>query len=147
MMIKIRIYPSCLYFLLEKWLKEMSSRGWILVYRKWKFIYSFEKDSPKEKEFFVWDSTYTGEGKYSISTRYPLLEKKYGVSHKYSKINSNSFKKKDTIIELDINDNNEKEIKDLKNVRNLLYMRRFIRNLLIFIVYILVVLLYNILLS
>lgn len=129
---KIRIYPSFLYFLLEKWLKKMSLKGWHLVFRKFGIIYYFEKGVPEEKEYFVWDPTYTGEGKYSIASRYPFLEKTYGVEKKKSKLNKNSIEKYDNIIEIDtkkIDIHNDLAYKELKNDRNRLYIWRFIRNI------------------
>ena len=87
-----------------------------------------------EKEYFVWDPTYTGEGKYSISMRYPSIMKIYGVHKKKSKLNYYSSKKHDTIIEVDIKNRSNLDFLELKNDRNRLYALRFVRNFLIVII-------------
>ena len=127
---RIRLYPPCLYFLLEKWFKKMSLKGWHVFDCK-VFIYYFEKGNPEEKEYFVYTPTYTGEGKYSIPMRYPFLRETYGVKKKYSKLNKNSFLKNNTIIEIDTNRIDiEHDIgyKELKSDRNRLYAIMTIRN-------------------
>lgn len=141
---KIRIYPSFLYFKLEKWLKKMSLQGWHLIYRKFGVIYYFEKGSPREREYFVWDATYTGEGRYSIAMRYPFLEKTYGIKKKKSKLNKNATTKYDTIIEIDskkIDFQNNLAYKELKSDRNRLYTWKLIRDIGILIIFLSLILL------
>lgn len=123
-----RIYPTFLYGYLDNWLKKMSLKGWHIVHCGI-FLFWFEKGEPKEKEYFTYGLS-TQEGKYSISLRYPLLEKTYGVKRKKSKINSNSMKKYQ-IVEIDlnkINTQNNYSYKELICDRNRLYLRYFIRN-------------------
>jgi hypothetical protein len=109
----------------------MSSKGWHIIDCKIGILYYFEKGKPQEKEYFVWDPTYTGEGKYSIPMRYPFLKKTYGVKGKHSKLNQNKYL---NIIELDthkIDINNDISYLELKNERNKLYVLCFVRNFLI----------------
>ena len=129
--ILIILCPSSLYFLLERWLTKMSIKAWHLISRKHGFLYLFEKGEPKKKEYFIWDSTHTGEAKYSINLRYPSLMKTYGVEKKRSKLNKNSIATFDTIMEVDTNKITEKKLyfKELKCDRNRLYAIRGVRNL------------------
>lgn len=131
---RVFLCPACLYSFLENWLKKMSLRGWHLVQRKLRCIYFFEQGDVMEKEYFVWDPTYTGEGKYSIGMRYPSIMKTYGVHKKKSKLNYYSSQKHDTIIEVDIKKISNLDFLELKNDRNRLYALRFIRNLLIIVI-------------
>ena len=134
---KIRIYPSILYFRREKWLTKMSLQGWHLVNRRFGIIYYFEKGLPKEKEYFAWEATYTGEGKYSIPMRYPFLKKTYGVKKQKSKLNKNAVTKHVTIIEIDtdrIDIYNDLAYQELKKDRNHLYLLRFLKNFVIFVI-------------
>ena len=116
----LRFYPCFLYFLLENWLKRMSQAGWHLIERKAIFYY-FEKGEPKDKDYFVWDPTFIGMGKYSVPLRYPNLIKTYGVSKKKSKLNRNSIKNFDTIIEVDTERISDIGYQELVNDRNKLY--------------------------
>ena len=125
---KLRIYPAFLYHRLDKWLKQMSADGWHIVDCGILFFW-FEKGEPEEKEYFTYGLS-TQEGKYSISLRYPFLEKTYGVKKKKSKINSNEGKKHQ-IVEIDLNRidvNNDVGYRELIEDRNRLYLRYFIRN-------------------
>ena len=129
--IRIRFYPPFLYFLLENWLKKMSLNGWHLINRRIGIIYCFEIGEPEIKEYFAWDPSYTGEGKYSIPMRYPSIKKTYGVKAKYSILNRSKYL---NIIEVDtckIDVSNDLSYLELKNDRNKLYILRFLRNLLI----------------
>ena len=131
---KIRIYPPALYYRLEKWLKNMSLRGWHLVSRKYGILYMFEQGRREEKEYFVWDATATGEGKYSIEMRYPFLEKTYGVKKSKSKLNANTLATFGTIIEVDtkkIDIQTNIGYQELKSDRNRLYRQRFFRKVII----------------
>ena len=74
--IRIRFYPPVLYFMLEKWLKKMSNMGWYLFDCHFGVVFCFEKCEFRERDYFIWDPGYPGEGKYSISMRYPFLRKK-----------------------------------------------------------------------
>lgn len=125
--IRIRFYPSFLYFCLEKWLKKMSCKGWILFNCSFGIFYHFEKGIPKEREYFVWSPTARGEGKYSINLRYPFLRKRFGIKEKYSRLNKNSQKRHYNIIEIDP-EQMDMCYKELKNDRNKLYLLYSIRN-------------------
>lgn len=122
---KFRIYPFFLYRQLDKWLKAMSAKGWHVVYCG-VFSFIFESGKPSEKEYF----TYTdlpNEGKYSISLRYPFLEKTYGKKH--SKLSKS--KNKYSTIEIDLNKINNDDQKrvgymELVNDRNKLLKKYFI---------------------
>ena len=125
---RVRIYPSFMYGRLDKWLKEMSLSGWHIVHAGL-FTFIFEKGEPCVKEYFTYGLV-TQEGEYSISLRYPFLEKTYGVKEKKSKINSNKAKTH-SIVEIDLERINPKEnagYKELVADRNRLYLRYFIRN-------------------
>ena len=127
----IRFYPNFLYFLLEKWLKKESSKGWHLVKRK-AFVYYFAKGKPQKKEYFAWSPTYTGSGKYSIPMRYPNLRDTYGVKKKKSELNKSSSINNDTIIEIDtkwFDDPIDNGYKEMVHDRNHLYWVSFIKNI------------------
>lgn len=131
---RVRIYPPVVYFLLEKWLKKMSTKGLHLVNCNFGIIYRFEKGIPEEKEYFVWDTTRTGEGKYSIELRYPLLRKEFGVKEKRSKLNKNSSRKHFNIIEVDktkLNTEQNLFFSYLRKERNRLYLLRFVNMLIV----------------
>lgn len=125
---KIRIYPYFLYMYLDKWLQDMSSKGWHIIHCGM-FSFWFEKGDPKNKEYFTY-GCYTHEGKYSFELRYPFLEKTYGMKEKKSKINSNK-NKTHTIIEIDLNRidiENNVGYKEMISDRNRLYLKLFIRD-------------------
>ena len=124
---KFRIYPPFLYFMLDKWLKKMSSEGWHVVHCSLLFFW-FEKGEPKNKEYFTYGLG-SHEGEYSVSMRHPHLEKIYGVKKKKSQINSNESKTYN-IVEIDtdrIDINNNVGYKELLNDRNRLYKKHFLR--------------------
>lgn len=128
---KIRVYPTFLYGYLDNWLKKMSLRGWHIVHCG-VFLFWFEKGEPIEKEYFTYGLS-TQEGKYSLSLRYPFLEKTYGLSKKKSKINANESKRYQ-ILEIDTNKidiANDCGYKEMISDRNRLYMRYFVRNFII----------------
>lgn len=125
---KFRIYPYFVYNRLDKWLKEMSAKGWHIVHCGI-FFFWFEKGEPKDKEYFTYGLS-TQEGKYSLSLRYPLLEKTYGLKKKKSPINSNKNKVY-AVVEIDlsrIDIENDVGYKEMISDRNRLYMKYFIRN-------------------
>ena len=125
---KLRIYPAFLYSRLDKWLKAMSAKGWHIVHCS-ALSFWFEKGEPEEKEYFTYGLS-SREGKYSISLRYPLLEKTYGVKKGKSKISSNETKKYE-IVEIDlsrIDPNSDVGYRELVGDRNRLYLRCFLRD-------------------
>ena len=129
---KYRFYPMFLYSCLDKWLKDMSLKGWHIVHCGL-LTFVFEKGEPCEKEYFTYGLS-TQEGKYSISLRYPFLEETYGLKSKKSKINFNKAKAY-KIVEIDLDKINIKDdigYNELKNDRNHLYLEYFIRNTVIF---------------
>ena len=77
-----------MYHRLDKWLKQMSAKGWHIV-DCGLFYFLFEKGAPKEKEYFTYsaDSPHKSAGRFSISLRYPFLDVHFGVNQKKSKIN------------------------------------------------------------
>lgn len=121
-----------MYHRLDKWLKQMSAKGWHIV-DCGLFYFLFEKGAPKEKEYFTYsaDSPHKSAGRFSISLRYPFLDVHLGVSKKKSKINSNAYKAHQ-IIEIDVNRIPDYEYSELKNDRNHLYKIRAIINFSIF---------------
>ena len=126
---KFRFYPSFLYAHLDRWLKEMSRKGWHIVHSGL-FYFWFEKGAPAEKAYFTYGLS-TQEGKYSLTLRSPLLEKTYGVSKKASKINANTTKKYQ-IVEIDtetIDIESDIGYRELLHDRNRLYGMYCIRNL------------------
>lgn len=127
-----RIYPQFMYHRLDKWLKQMSAKGWHIV-DCGLFYFLFEKGAPKEKEYFTYsaDSPHKSAGRFSISLRYPFLDVHFGVNQKKSKINSNA-NKAHQIIEIDVNRIPDYEYSELKNDRNHLYKTRAIINFSIF---------------
>lgn len=138
---RFRIYPAFLYSQLDKWLKKESLSGWHIVHCGI-FLFWFEKGTPMEKEYFTYGLGAI-EGKYSISLRYPFLEKTYGMKKDKSRINSNETKKYQ-IVEIDLNRidvKNDVGYKELVNDRNRLYFRYFIRNFCIILISILVLIL------
>lgn len=122
---RYRIYPSFLYSHLDRWLKKMSLNGWHVVHCGL-ICFLFEKGVPEEREYFTYGLG-TQEGKYSISLRFPLLEKQYGLEKKKSAINSNCTKAY-SIVEIDTY-KIDIGYGELINDRNHLYMRYFLRNL------------------
>ena len=140
-----KFYPTFLYDRLDKWLKQMSLNGWHIV-DCGAIWFLFEKGEPKEKEYFT-HGLNTQEGNYSISLRYPLLEKTYGIKKKKSKINAKD-RKSYNIVEIDTNRidiKNNVGYKELISDRNRLYRRYFIRNLILFLVPTAIVILVNVL--
>ncbi len=122
---KIRIYPTFLYRRLDRWLKEMSRKGWHIVHCG-VFSFWFERGECEEREYFTYGLG-TQEGKYSISLRYSFLEKTYGL--KKSRINANP-KKSYQIVEIDPHKIADHGYQELIRDRDRLYLRYFVRNLL-----------------
>lgn len=141
---KFRIYPDFLYCRLDKWLKSMSLKGWHIVHCGM-FFFTFEKGEPKKKEYFTYGGPPKGEGKYSISLRYPMLEKTYGVKSKKSKINANK-RKAHNIVEIDtekIDIENDTGYKEMVSDRNRLHTRFFVNTIsMLFICVLILVILY-----
>ena len=118
----------------------MSKKGWHLIDNKG-FFYYFEKGIPIEKEYFVYSPSCIGEGKYSIALQYPHLIKTYGVGKKKSKLNKNSIIKCNTIFEVDterIDIKNDIYYNELKHDRNRLYLLMTIRNIVLFLTFVLI---------
>ena len=88
-----KIFPTRFIFYVGKLVKKMSNMGWYLFDCHFGVIFCFEKCEFKERDYFIWDPSYPGEGKYSISMRYPFLRKTIGVKAKHSKLNNNTRKK------------------------------------------------------
>ena len=127
--LKIRLYPEFLYFLLEKWLKKMSCNGYHLIDCKLGFIYKFEVGAPKEKEYFAWSPTATGAGRFSITMRYPNLIKTFGVDKRKSILNKNAISKNICIIEINTQNqqtNHSVAYTEMKKDRNQLYWFSFL---------------------
>lgn len=141
---KIRIYPMCLLFLQDKWLKKMSLEGWHLIdYRP--LIYVFEKGIPCNKEYFSYSSVRIGDGYYDVLLRHPNFLQTYGVKKKKSKLNKKRVIKGNNIIEIDTNHLDiEKDIgyQELKRDRNKLYFFMTLRDIgvMIFIILLIVLL-------
>ena len=137
---KFRLYPSFLYNRLDKWLNKMSLLGWHLVDSNM-FSFLFERGEPQNKIYFTYDVGWglNDAGKYSIPLRYPFLEKTYGVKAKYSKLNKNRSKSYLTleIDTLKIDVENDIGFRELVSDRNKLYKKLAIRNVLIFLLVIL----------
>lgn len=125
---KIRIYPSVLYGRLDRWLEAMSRDGWHVVHCGI-FCFVFEKGDPEEKTYFTYGLS-AKEGQYSLSLRYPFLDKTYGVKKKFSKINANETKTYH-IVEIDLQGMDAQTrlgYQEMVSDRNRLYLRYFIRN-------------------
>ena len=142
---RFRFYPSFMYQYLDNWLSKMSRRGWHLVHSNM-VSFLFEQDHPEEKLYFTYeaDGFRNDSGQYSIPLRYPFLEKTYGITKKYSKLNKNESKAYLTI-EIDterIDTENDISYKELLSDRNRLYKRRAIRNAVVFGVLVLLVILF-----
>ena len=123
-----RIYPYFLYRLLDKWLKEMSKKGWHIVHSSL-FFFWFEKGKPEQKEYFTY-GLHSQKGKYDLLLLHPSLQKKYGVKEKKSIVNANESKVYKTI-EIDtekIDVETDVGYKELINDRNRLYLRHFFVN-------------------
>ena len=133
---KFRIYPSFMYHRLDKWLNEMSLKGFHLVDSNL-ISFLFEQGQQNDIVYFTYEAGGFGnndDGKYSIPLRYPFLTQTYGVKKKYSKLNRNEEKSYLTI-EIDtkkIDIENDVGYKELINDRNRLYRKRAIRNIIIF---------------
>ena len=133
----VRIYPYFLYCKLDKWLKDMSKKGWHIVHSGMLFFW-FEKGKTEEKEYFTY-GLHSQKGKYDLLLLHPSLEKIYGVKKKKSVLNANESKVYKTI-EVDtekIDVETNVGYKELINDRNRLYLRHFLVNstlLMIFIV-------------
>ncbi len=138
---KFRIYPAFLYNRLDKWLKSMSLKGWRLV-RCGIFSFLFESSEIKEREYFTYDAT-KREGKYSLSMRHPFLEEKYGIKKKKSKINAQE-RKPYLIVEIDtqkIDIQNDVGYKELLADRKRLSLLYFLRNVGLFILSVIIIIL------
>lgn len=137
---KFRYYPDCFFFMLDTWLKRMSQNGYHLV--DYGIItYIFEKGNPENREYFTYSCDRIGEGKYSISLRYPNLEKTYGVKRKKSKLNKANVTKGVTVLEVDIDrilTTSDIGYRELVKDRNKLYFIRAIRNSAIFLLMLLI---------
>lgn len=121
-----------MYSRLDDWLKDMSAKGLHIVHCGL-LVFWFEEGEPMKKEYFTYGLT-TQEGKYSLSLRYPNLEKTYGVKCKKSKINANKDKAHQ-IIEIDtdrIDIESDIGYTELKKDRDHLYLKYFIRNAVVF---------------
>lgn len=130
---KFRIYPAILYNRLDKWLKRMSLKGWRLV-RCGIFSFLFENSDIKEREYFTYDDP-KKEAKYSLSSRHPFLEEKYGIKKKKSKINAQE-RKPYLIVEIDtdkIDIENDIGYKELLADRKRLSLKYFLRNVGLFV--------------
>lgn len=133
-----RIYfvPSFLYFYFEKWLNCMSKKGLQLVYYKG-FIYYFKIGEPSDRMYFIYNCTgyRKDDGKFSVSLRYPCLEKQYAVTAKLSKLNklNKKYLNSKRIIEIDKN-RVDIGFNDIVQERNKIYFKKSFRDLLIFLV-------------
>ena len=134
--LKIKYIPSFLYSFLEVWLNKMSKTGLQLTHYKG-FIYYFQKSEPSDRIYFVYNHTgyRNDEGKYSLSLRYPCIEKQYALSSHYSKINKSNKKQNNwkKIVKIDSN-KIDADFNDIVNERNRIYLKRFLRNTAIFLV-------------
>lgn len=137
---KIRFYPECFLFMLDVWLKRMSQDGYHLVDHGI-ITYIFEKGIPENREYFTYSSDRTGEGKYSISLRYPDLKKTYGKNRKKSKLNKANNSKGNIVLEIDtdrISLADNIGYKELVHDRNRLYFFRTVRNIVVIMLMLLV---------
>ena len=133
-----KVYPACLFYLLDKWLKAMSKKGWHIVHCGL-FFFIFERGLPFEKEYFTYQ-IFTQEAKYNLMLMYAFLEKTFGVKEKKSKINANKTKKYQ-IVEIDtdkIDVAHDVEYNELVSDRNRLYFRYSVRNYIIFSIIVLI---------
>ena len=98
---KYRFYPYWLFFLQDKWLLRQSERGWKLI-DYGLFYYVFEEYFGEKIVFFSYDRGLggyrRGDGKYSLSMRYPLLESQFSKKRNKSKLNNSIRKKRNKII-------------------------------------------------
>ena len=102
---KYRFYPSCLFFLQDKWLMMQAKKGLVLIdYGVFSYTFIY-KDSPQDIIYFSYTALggpHKGEAKYDLKLRHPFLEKVYGKSYKKSILNNNVRKKhQKVIIEID----------------------------------------------
>lgn len=101
---KYRFYPSCLFFLQDKWLMKQAKKGLQLI-DYGIFTYTFISVSPQTIFYFSYTGLggpRNGEAKYDLRLRHPFLEKVYGRSHRKSVLNNNVRKKRrKVIIEID----------------------------------------------
>ena len=121
---KFRVYPSCLYSRLDRWLNRMSLSGWHVVDIKLGF-FLFEQGKPEDKQYFSYTPTpprHDG-ATFSISMRYPFLEQTFGVKKKHSALNKNQSKTH-CIIELDPQKIQSIGYRELIHDRNRLYTIR-----------------------
>ena len=134
----IKVYPVCLFYLLDKWLKAMSKKGWHIVHCGL-FFFIFERGLPFEKEYFTYQ-IFTQEEKYNLLLMHPFLEETYGVKKKKSRINANKTKVYQ-IVEIDtdkIDVAHDVGYNELVSDRNRLYFRYSVRNYIVFSVIILI---------
>lgn len=134
LILKFYFVPSFLYSHLEKWLNQKSKSGLQLVcYRG--IIYYFEQREPSDRVYFAYNRTgyRNDDGKYSVSLRYPLLERQYAISTKLSKLNKSNKKyiNSKKIIEIDKN-KIDVVFDDIVRERNTIYFKKFLRDVLIF---------------
>lgn len=143
---KIRFYPDCFFFMLDKWLKKMSQKGYHLI-DYGIFTYTFEKGRPADKEYFTYSCDRTGDGWFSISLRYPNLKKTYGKKRKKSKLNKANISIGVTIVEIDTDRISISDIgyKELIKDRNRLYFFRAVRDVTLVLVMLLILIVVQIL--
>lgn len=131
---KIYFVPSFLYFFLEDWLNNKSKSGLQLVKHKG-FVYYFKEGKPSNRSYFVYNCTgyRNDDGKYSVSLRYPCLEKQYALSTNLSKLNELNRKSVNSkkIIEIDKKKIDE-AFNEMVRERNKIYLNKFFRDMLIF---------------
>ena len=120
---KIRFYPICLYFLLDRWLSKMSRRGLRLVGVRLGLIYIFEKGEPKNRIYFSFSTFFSKTSilfrRHWLQTKYPLIEKRFGVKSALS----DTFLP--TVVEIDterINVRADPEYLNLVRDRNRIYL-------------------------
>ena len=121
---KFRIYPSCLYARLDRWLNKMSLSGWHVVDIKLGF-FLFEQGKAEDKHYFCYTPTppRNDGGTFSIPMRYPFLEQTYGVKKKYSPLNKNQSKTL-CVIEVDPQKMQSTGYHEMLHDRNRLYALR-----------------------
>lgn len=127
---KIRYYPDCFFFMLDKWLKRMSQNGYHLT--DYGIVtYIFEKGNPEDREYFTYSCESIGDGRFSVALRYPNLANTYGKKKNKSKLNKANISKGVTIVEIDtarISIFENIGYKELIKDRNRLYCLRALRN-------------------